>query len=165
MQDHDIERRVRERLAALDVPFETIDIDPAHADTATFCERYGYDLDESANCIIIASRSDPPEFVACVNLATTRLDVNRRVRKLMGARKASFASEEDTRALTGMRLGGVTPFALPDGLPVYVDAQVMQRDRVIVGGGSRALKILVDPAALAALDDAEVVEGLASPAG
>ena len=36
-------------------------------------------------------------------------------------------------------------------------------DRVIVGGGSRDRKLLVPPASLAALHDAEVVDALATP--
>jgi prolyl-tRNA editing enzyme YbaK/EbsC (Cys-tRNA(Pro) deacylase) len=39
----------------------------------------------------------------------------------------------------------------------------MDLDRVIVGGGSRDRKLLVPPAALAALEGAEVVPDLAKP--
>lgn len=157
----DIERRVLEAAEATGVGHDVIEIDPELADTAAFCERYGYDPDESANCIVVASRSEPPQLAACLNLATTKLDVNRRVRKLMGVRKLSFASAEQTRRLTDMEIGGVTPFGLPDDLPLYVDARVMDRERVIVGGGSRRLKLYVPPAALARLPNVTVVEGLA----
>jgi hypothetical protein len=51
-----IERDVREHLEALGVPYKIIDIDPEFADTARFCERYGYPLDQSVNCILVASR-------------------------------------------------------------------------------------------------------------
>jgi len=60
-----------------------------------------------------------------------------------------------------MMIGGVTAFGLPDDLPVWIDARVMERDRVIVGGGSRDRKILCPPAALAAIVGMEVVEDLA----
>lgn len=95
--------------------------------------------------------------------ATSRLDVNRTVRRLMGVRKASFATAEQTVALTGMQIGGVTPFALPAGLPLYVDAPVMDIDEIIVGGGGRSTKVLVAPAVLAKLPDMTVVEGLGTP--
>ncbi|HEY7921239.1 MAG TPA: hypothetical protein VIE45_16375, partial [Streptosporangiaceae bacterium] len=32
------------------------EIDPALADTAAFCERYGVDQAESANCVVISGR-------------------------------------------------------------------------------------------------------------
>ena len=64
----------------------------------------------------MASKKEPKVFVACVVLATTRLDVNKCVRKLMGVSKASFASAEEMKILTGMEGGGLTPFSLPERL-------------------------------------------------
>ena len=75
-------------------------------------------------------------------------------------RKASFAPAQVTRELTGMLIGGVTPFGLREELPLYIDSRVMDQEQVIVGGGSRALKVQVAPAALAALPGARVVTGL-----
>ena len=149
-----------ERLDALDVRYEMIPCDPALADTAAFCEAYGYALDDSANTIVVAGRADPPVYAACVVLATTRLDVNKVVRKRLGVRRASFADADDTRRLTGMAIGGVTPFGLPPGLPLWVDARVMERPQIILGGGGRDRKVLTPPASLTALG-AEVVEDLA----
>ncbi len=115
------EQRVIDALEALGLPFERITIDPAHADTAVFCAHYGYPPETSGNTIVVASKKEPKKFVACVVLATTQLDVNKRVRKLMGVSKASFASAEEMHALTGMEVGGVTPFSLPADMPLYVD--------------------------------------------
>lgn len=143
--------------------FEILPCDPALADTAAFCAAYSYSPDVSANTIVVTGKSDPPRHVACIALATTRLDVNGLVRRRLEVRKASFAGAADTVELTGMEIGGVTPFGLPAGLSIWVDAAVMQRDRLILGGGSRAIKVLTVPAALAALPGVEVVEGLANP--
>ena len=93
---------------ALGIAYEQISIDPAYADTAAFCEHYGYPLECSGNTIIVASKKEPKQFVACVVLASTQLDVNRRVRKLMGVSRASFATAEEMMSLTGMQVGGVT---------------------------------------------------------
>lgn len=152
---------VRRHLIELGAPFEIIPCDPALADTAAFCAAYGYPLEDSANTILVAGKADPPRYAACVVLATTRLDVNRTVRQRLGVRKASFASPDDTRALTGMAIGGVTVFGLPPGLPVWVDGRVMRRTRIILGGGSRSCKVAAAPAILLALPGVEVVEGLA----
>ena len=100
---------------------------------------------------------------ACVVLATCRLDVNHAVCDLRGVRKASFAAADQTRELTGMMIGGVTPFGLPDGLRLYVDALVMTQPTVVIGGGSRSLKIRLAPTALLLIPGAQVVEGLARP--
>ena len=96
-------------------------------------------------------------------LATTRLDVNGVVKRRMDAGKVSFASADETAALTGMLIGGVTALALPEGLPLWVDARVLEQTAVILGGGSRSLKVQVSPEALLRLPLAEAVEDLAKP--
>jgi len=116
--------------------------------------------DESANTIVVVGKAEPRRYAACIVLATYRLDVNRSVRDRLGTRKASFASADETREISGMEIGGVTPFGLPDGLPVWIDAAVMDRPRVILGGGSRSWKVISTPAILAVLAGAAVVEGL-----
>lgn len=156
-----IERRVRETLAASDVPFELIDCEPSLADTAEFCAAYGYPLDQSANTIVVASKRPRGVNAACVVLAPTRLDVNRRVREVLDVKKLSFASPEATADLTGMAMGGVTPIALPEGLPVLVDSRVMDSDWVIVGGGSRSLKVKLPTGYFSTLAAAQIVEDLA----
>lgn len=154
---------VRQALLASGVPYETVACDPALADTAAFCEAYGFDAADSANCIVVASRRPAGRYLVTLVLATTRLDVNGVCCRLMDVRKASFAPAEQTAALTGMEIGGVTPFGLPSELlPVRVDAAVMSRQRVIVGGGNRSVKLLIDPAVFATQPSFEVVEGLAA---
>lgn len=152
---------VRRLLDALGIPYDMMDCDPALADTAAFCAAYGVPLEDSANTIVVAGRADPPCYAACVVLASTRLDVNRAVKQRLGVRKASFAAPEETRTLTGMELGGVTVFGLPADLPLWIDSRVMQRERIVLGGGDRTCKVSAAPAILLALPNVEVVEGLA----
>jgi len=137
--------------------------DPDLADTAAFCEAYGYRPEQSANAIIVVGKTEPRVYACCLVLATSRLDVNGVVRRRLGARKASFASADETIDLTGMQIGGVTPFGLPESLPLWIDAAVMGVDDVIVGGGSRDRKLLVPPTALTGLPGAIVVDDLATP--
>lgn len=144
-------------------PFRVVDCDPDLADTAAFCEAYGFGLDQSANAIVVVGKGEPRVYVACLVLATTRLDVNGVVRKRLGVKKASFASGDETIAITGMMIGGVTPYGLPHGLPIWIDERIMSVPDVIVGGGSRDRKLLVPPASLANLPGAEVVPELAKP--
>lgn len=148
-------------MEAAGVAFEVMDIDPALADTADFCEAYGIPLDQSANAILVASRKPEGHHAVCLVLATTRLDVNGTVRRRLGVRKVSFAPAALTTELTGQEIGGVTAFGLPETMPVWVDARVVEPDWVIIGAGSRAAKIRLDPTQFIGLDGFEVVEDLA----
>ncbi len=159
MDDRD---RLETVVSGLGVPFELFACDPALADTGAFCAAYGFAPEDAANTIVVIGKADPPRFAACVVLAPNRLDVNRAVRDRLGTRKASFAPADETRRLTGMEIGGVTVFGLPEGMPIWVDARVMERERIVLGGGSRSWKVIAGPEILRALPGVEVVEGLAT---
>jgi prolyl-tRNA editing enzyme YbaK/EbsC (Cys-tRNA(Pro) deacylase) len=154
---------VRAALAVLGVVHAVMPCDPEAADTAVFCERYGIAPEDSANTILVASKKEPRRYAACVVLATTRLDVNHKMRELLGEKRLSFADAEETVALTGMRVGGVTPFGLPADLPVYVDAAVLLRPEIVLGGGGRDTKLRLAPAELRKLPGVQIVPGLAHP--
>ncbi len=149
------------QLDELNLSYEVVPCDPDLADTAQFCEAYGYSMEDSANAIVVAGKADPTKFVMCLVLANTRLDVNKAVRKRLGVRKCSFASADQTRELTGMEIGGVTPFGSISPLELWIDSRVMGRERLIIGGGSRDRKLLVPPATLSGHPGAEIIEGLA----
>ena len=152
-------------LANLGIKHEIIECNPELSDTQVFCEHYGYSLAQSANVIVAVGKSEPRQFAACVLLATTRLDINHCVRQRMGVRRASFASPEETRTMTGMEIGGVTALGLPQSLPLWVDQRVMESDFIILGGGSRSIKLKISPDVFHRIDNAIIVEGLASIPG
>jgi prolyl-tRNA editing enzyme YbaK/EbsC (Cys-tRNA(Pro) deacylase) len=155
------EASVRAALEALSPSFEILPCDPALADTAAFCAHYGIPPEESGNTIVVATKKEPRRYAACLVLATTRLDVNHVVRRLLGGQKLSFASGQVTTALTGMMMGGVTVFGLPPDLPIYIDSAVLEARSIVVGGGSRSTKIRLSPEFLRGIPNAVVVEGLA----
>ena len=155
-----IEQKVKSTLESMNVEYEWFEVDPDFADTAACCEKYGFRMDHAGNTIIVASKRGKQKYSACLVLGTDRLDVNKKVRSLMEVSRLSFASADETMQLTGMMIGGVTPFALPESLPIYIDAMIMDLDYVLLGGGSRSAKIKVPPSALLNIPTASVIEGL-----
>ena len=160
----DLNQRIKASLDATGIEYQITDCDPELADTAIYCEQYGLDPGNAANAILVKGKSGGERlYCLCVLLATHRLNTNHTVRKKLGARKVSFAPADETREITGMEIGGVTPFALPDSLPVWVDEAVMQVDTVVLGGGNRSSKVQVSPTIFLQLPGTEVVADLAIP--
>ena len=156
----EIEQKVALQMESLGVEFEMFEIDPDFADTAAFCEKYGFPMEKSGNTIVVASKRGQKKHCVCIVAATDRLDVNKRVKGLMEVSRASFAGADETMELTGMMIGGVTPFGLPSELPIYADAKLRGLDYVIIGGGSRSSKIKLAPSELGKLRNLEFIEGL-----
>ena len=152
--------------------------DPTLSDTAQWCEAYGHTVSSSTSCITVASKKDPKQYAAALVMATARVDVNKRVKTLMLLSKAnrpSFAGpDEATDATGGMVPGGVCPFGLPAGMPLFVDSDVLEAGetwsaapdipRVLwTGGGSRSLKVGFDPEVLRRIPGVQIVDNLAMP--
>lgn len=157
----DVVRSAIEALGWMDA-VGVVEIDPAVSDTAATRAAFELDPWTLANCVVVAgSRSGQERIAACVALATTRVDVNRIVRKRLDVRSASFLPMERAVEETGMEYGGITPVGPPGSWSLYVDARVIQQPVVIVGSGIRASKLVLPGALLAELPGAEVVDDLA----
>ncbi|MGH8889568.1 MAG: YbaK/EbsC family protein [Acidothermaceae bacterium] len=142
------------------------EIDPALADTAAFCDRYGVLLAESANCVVVSGRrAEVTKLAACVVLATTRADVNSLVRRHLDVRKISFAAMDVAVSESQMEYGGITPIGLPFDWPLLVDRAVVEAGPVVVGSGLRKSKIIVSGELLATLPNADVLDALGQPVG
>ena len=72
MTDTAIAEQIETALESSQVEYEIFPCDPELADTAVFCERYGYPLDRSANTILVKAKTGGERFVVCVVLANTR---------------------------------------------------------------------------------------------
>jgi prolyl-tRNA editing enzyme YbaK/EbsC (Cys-tRNA(Pro) deacylase) len=147
---------VARAIESLGVTCEVLPCNSEWADTEVFCANYNIPRDHAANAILVASKSEPKQYAVCLVLATTKIDVNHAVSRLMGIKRLSFAPAEETRSVTGQAIGGVTVFGLPETIPLYIDSRIMASDYVIVGGGNRSTKIKLPPAELRRIPNSSV---------
>lgn len=153
-----LHEHVRLALDSAGIAYEVLECAPELADTAEFCSHYGISADEACNAILVALKTMPRRYVACLVRADTKLDVNRKVAALTGVKRLSFASSEETAELTGMLIGGVSIAGLPDDIPLYIDVRVMEQPRIIIGGGNRTSKARLAPTDLLRLPNASVAD-------
>jgi prolyl-tRNA editing enzyme YbaK/EbsC (Cys-tRNA(Pro) deacylase) len=149
-----LDDRVRATLDTHNIEYEVLECAPELADTAEFCAHYGIAATEACNAIIVVLKTNPKQYVACLVRADTKLDVNKKVSELVGVKRLSFASADETAQLTGMLIGGVTIAGLPETMPIYIDTKVMEQPRVIIGGGNRTSKARLAPRELLKLPNA-----------
>ncbi|MDN5964044.1 MAG: hypothetical protein L0H81_05820 [Actinomyces sp.] len=138
-------------------------IDPALADTQVLTRTFDMDPALSSNCILVAgSRSGTERVAACLVRATTDVDVNHVVRKVLDVRKASFWPQDRAVEASGMEYGGITPVGIPARWRILLDERVVVGWSCI-GSGLRRSKLFVTGDLLTLLPGAQVVEGLAQP--
>jgi prolyl-tRNA editing enzyme YbaK/EbsC (Cys-tRNA(Pro) deacylase) len=153
-----LDEKVKAALDANGMVYEVLPCDPQLADTAEFCAHYGIPPENACNTIVVVVKTEPRRYVACLVNATSKLDVNKKVSAIIGTKKLSFAASEETAALTGQMIGGVTMLALPADWPVYIDERIMSLDYGIIGGGNRSSKIKLAPDELRKIPNAQVAD-------
>ncbi len=126
------------------------------SDTQSFCDHYGYKIEDSCNAILIKSKK-PEEFYSlfCV-LGSNRLDVNHKAKSIMRARKVSFASKEEAEEITNQIYGGISPLGLVPEIKIYIDKQVLEREKIFIGAGNRVSKFFLTPESLVELTKGKV---------
>ena len=105
---------------------ETLGVEPARiAKTLSFRNKAG------DGCVIIVAAGD------------VRID-NRAFRAAFGVKPRMCTAEEAVR-FTGHAVGGVCPFALPQGVPVYLDTSLQRFDTVYPAAGNAASAVRLTP--------------------
>jgi len=83
---------------------------------------------------------------------------SRKVRGIVGCKRARIASAEYVEQVTGFAPGAVAPFPLPRVSRVLVDRLLLRHPMVWVGGGSERHLVAVSPAELMRLARADAVD-------
>ncbi|MGA7607432.1 MAG: YbaK/EbsC family protein, partial [Anaerolineales bacterium] len=80
------------------------------------------------------------------------------LRKHVGQSRLTMASEEEVFAVTGYRIGTVSPFGLPRPLRTLIDETILKEDEISIGSGMRGVAVVMKSADLRrALSEAEIV--------
>ncbi|MFT8676022.1 MAG: YbaK/EbsC family protein [Acetobacter sp.] len=84
--------------------------------------------------------------VVCVAIPVhLKMDL-KKVAALFGGRNARMLGAEKAEALTGFKVGGISPFGARTAVPVVFDARLNTLDRLYINGGGRGLVVALPPA-------------------
>jgi len=83
----------------------------------------------------------------------------KKLRQQVGQSRLTMASETEVLAITGFRIGAVSPFGLSNKLRVIVDRGVLEEKEVSLGSGVRGIAIIMSTAdLLKAMTNPEVTQ-------
>ena len=104
----------------------------------------------------------PDEFVMVLVAGPAQIDW-RKLRQLVKRSRVRMATEDEVLAITGYRVGTVSPFGLKTPVRIFLDESVLKEKQLSLGSGVRSVAIIMSSEDLqTALGDAEVVSLLES---
>jgi len=127
-------QKVREYLDAFGFADRVSEFDESTATVALAAEAVGVIPARISKTLSFRS---PDEGCMLILMAgDARID-NKKFKDCFGV-KARMLSHDEALEYTGHAVGGVCPFALPDGIPVYLDVSMRRFDTVFPAAGSAA---------------------------
>ena len=100
--------------------------------------------DEKARPLIVLMHGDCQ--VSTKNLA-----------RAIGAKTVEPCTPDAAERASGYQVGGTSPFATKKPLPVYVEATILELERICINGGRRGYLVGIDPRVLVDLLEANPV--------
>jgi Cys-tRNA(Pro) deacylase len=99
----------------------------------------------------------PDEYVMVLMAGREQVDW-RKLRQLVRKSRIRMATEEEVLAVTGYRIGTVSPFGLKNPAKILIDESVLKEEEISIGSGIRGMAIIMKSADLRrVLGDAEIV--------
>jgi Cys-tRNA(Pro) deacylase len=71
--------------------------------------------------------------------------------RAIGTKAVATCTPEAAERASGYQVGGTSPFATRKAMPVYVEASILELDRICINGGRRGYLIGIAPRVLATL--------------
>jgi Cys-tRNA(Pro) deacylase len=94
--------------------------------------------DEKARPLIVLMHGD--RQVSTKNLA-----------RAIGCKEVRPCTPEAAERASGYQVGGTSPFATRKAMPVYVEASILELDRICINGGRRGFLVGIEPRLLTEL--------------
>ena len=119
-----------------------------------FANAIGYSLDRITKSVLFKAKDSSRYVMACCSVSK-KFDLTH-IALLPGLKKLELASPEELLQMTEYPPRGVSPLALPEGLPVYIDDALLGFQTVLVGAGEAGAEIEIAPAELVRITGAFV---------
>ena len=125
-----------------------------HGGTAESARQLGVPEHEVVKTLVMQTdRGDP--FIILMH--GDKSVITRELARALGVKSVQPCTPADAQRHTGYLVGGTSPFGVRKGLPVYVEASVLELPRILINGGRRGYLVGIAPRVLTELLDATPV--------
>ncbi|MBW1858964.1 MAG: aminoacyl-tRNA deacylase [Deltaproteobacteria bacterium] len=137
------------------VSFEIVEYGHLEKGALFASEAIGMPLEQTVKTLVV--EIGKKDYVTLLMPGTKKIALKKLARSY-GEKTAAMVDSDTAERLTGYVVGGISPFAMKQGLPVVIDKGLLGFDQVAVNGGKRGLMLVMSPRDLLKVTDAEPAE-------
>jgi Cys-tRNA(Pro) deacylase len=145
--------RVRMFLETHGLAGQIVEFEQSTKTAAEAAEAMGCELGQIVKTLVVLVDGKTP---AAALVAGDRKGDMRAIAAELGGQHAKMADADTVRSATGYAIGGVSPFALPESLPVLFDESLARYEVVYPAAGTPASMVRTDRDALVAMSRGRV---------
>jgi Cys-tRNA(Pro) deacylase len=148
------ERDVRAFLEGAGIEKEIHSFEESTHNSELAAKTLGVEVGQIAKTILLLVDDSP---LAVVISGDLRVDL-KKVKAMRGGRKVRLAGPEDVTRHTGFKVGAVSPLALPEGIPTYLDVSLRRFGTIYPSAGETNNMFETTPTELAILTGGEEMD-------
>lgn len=139
------------------VPYEVLEYPDTIKDAVEVADAVGLPYWMVYKTLVVQAEGQPKPMLALI-ACERHLDL-KKLAAASGNKKVRMAAHKDAEALTGLKVGGISPLMLRDkNWPVFLDSTASQMEHIVLSAGQRGLQIRVPVPPLMTLLRARVGE-------
>jgi Cys-tRNA(Pro)/Cys-tRNA(Cys) deacylase len=144
-------------LEAKNIPYEVLTYEPITRDAEEVAELIGLPPFMVFKTLVVQSVETGKPLLALLP-SDRQLDL-KRMAASAGEKKVKLASHADAEALTGLKVGGISPLMLTDkNWKVYVDKSAVELQNIVISAGQRGTQLRVPTMPVLTLLRARIVD-------
>jgi Cys-tRNA(Pro)/Cys-tRNA(Cys) deacylase len=125
------------------VSFEIVEYGHLEKGALFASEAIGMPLGQTVKTLVV--EIGKKRYVILLMPGTKKVALKRLARSY-GEKRAAMVDSGTAERLTGYMVGGISPFAMKQALPVVIDRGLLGFNRVAINGGKRGLMLIMNPA-------------------
>ncbi|MDC7241000.1 MAG: Cys-tRNA(Pro) deacylase [Spirochaetales bacterium] len=139
------------------IPFslKEYEVDESDLSAVSVAAKAGIDMDQVFKTLVLRASSN--EVFVCVIPGCCELNL-KKAAAAAGVKKADLIAVKEILLLTGYLRGGCSPVGMKKHYPTYIDETCTLYDEIYVSAGVRGLQVLISPASLAEVVEAEIAD-------
>lgn len=139
------------------VPYEVLEYPDTIRDASEVAEAIGLPYWMVYKTLVVQAEGQPKPMLALI-ASERHLDL-KKLAALSGNKKVRMAAHKDAEALTGLKVGGISPLMLRDkNWQVYLDAPASEMEHIVLSAGQRGIQLRVPVPPLMSLLRARIGE-------